>query len=501
MPKPTIGQLGWGQILNDLLDEKQPIATLDGAVAAKVTPGTATYDAVSTTIADRAERKTRLVVGASNSDYSTLTAALAAAVSGDEVFLRAGAYALPVTIPAGVRVLGSKAGVTLSGEFSTSVNAVTLGSGASLENVTLHNTHATGGSGTVPVGVSTNSSTDVAVRGCKFTGTWAQAILVYNGSNVSVTDCTFDATGQTGGSTPGDAINVYGADGVTVRGCLFKDLKQDAVYAGASAKNVTITGNIIRGCPEGIQVRVGCESVSIIGNSFDIKGVSGITSFGVIIQSGCFDCTVAGNSFRTTAGTGTPIAAVSIDTGCYRCVVDGNAISSGYAKGVVIQKTGAGSESFECVISNNSIESTSSYAIHVGANENRNIVVGNVITEGSDKAILFQGGNGVIGNNLVKQNAGFDGITVAGSYNSVTGNNVWNVLANAGILLSGSYNTATGNTCTTNNTYGINDTGDFNLIVGNNCDGNEHATTDIASSGANSKVGFNIGRYTAKGSA
>jgi hypothetical protein len=52
-----------------------------------------------------------------------------------------------------------------------------------------------------------------------------------------------------------------------------------------------------------------------------------------------------------------------------------------------------------------------------------------------------------------------------------------------------------------NQTYGIHETGNANVITGNNCGGNAHATADILSAGAASKVAYDIGRYTTKGAA
>lgn len=485
------------------------VPQIEAAAALGATNDTATASfvddsgsATSAALAGAYDRKTKLVVGSSKADYASLADALAVAVSGDELFLRAQTHTLPagVTVPAGVTIRASKVGATLEGSFNSAVTAVTLNAGASIRGVTLRNTHATG-SGGVSVAVSTNSGSDVSVRDCRFTGTWTQGVLAYFGSDVSVRDCTFDAMGQAGGSsTPGDGINIYGTDGALVRGCMFKNLRQDAVYVGASAKSVTVTGNTIRRCPEGVQVRVGCESVTITNNTFDIMGSSVVTSFGVILQTDSIDCVVSGNTFRTTAGTAAPAHAVSVDSRSHRAVITGNTIKGLFANGISIQTTGAaGSESLGCVIANNTLVSISTFSILVGANESGAVVSGNRVTGGGSKAILVKANRCSVVGNTVNGNAGFDGITIEGSFNAVTGNHVSDVGANAGILLTGTDNTVTGNTCHSNNTYGINDLGDRNVIVGNNCQGNDHATWDINSTGAASKVAYNVGRYTAKG--
>lgn len=473
------------------------------------------FDTRAATVADtqivaNADRKTRLIVGSTNSDHSTLSAALAAATAGTEIQLRPGTHTITGanTVPAGVRITSGAArglgsGVaSIEGSYGTTISALTMQAGSSIEGVHIKNTHATGGTSTVPVAVDIRGA-GVVVRDCTFSGPFAQAILGYQITDLRILDCTFDTIGRTTGSTPGDGINLYGVNGAIVSGCQFRDLKQNAIYVNASAKNVTITGNTVRGGPEGIQVRVGCSNVSIVGNVFDIKGASGVNSFGIIVQTQCVDTVIANNTFRTTAGTATPIAAITIDDRSHRTIIEGNSISgAGFAKGIVIATTGGGgTESLNCVIVGNVVDSSAGVGIEVGANENNVVVTSNRLINGSNKGLYVQATRATIVGNMVTGNSGFDGITVSGSFCSVSGNVVTHVGAGAGILISGTDNTVTGNMCTANNTYGIHETGNTNVITGNNCGGNSHATTDILSAGAASKVAYNIGRYTPKGAA
>jgi len=63
------------------------------------------------------------------------------------------------------------------------------------------------------------------------------------------------------------------------------------------------------------------------------------------------------------------------------------------------------------------------------------------------------------------------------------------------------YNTIVGNTCHNNGIYGIQewDSADYNVIVANNCMTNLNATLDISYTGSNSKVAWNLGRYSGQG--
>lgn len=482
-------------------------------VAAMVTGAGATQTALDSRvdgrIATNAERKTRLVVGATNSDYSTLTAALAAATAGTEIALRPGTYTISGanTVPAGVRISGVTPGLgtgaaVIQGSYNTTVSALTMQAGSSIEGVYIKNTHATGGTAVVPVAVDIRAA-GVVVRDCTFSGPWAQAILAYQSTDVRITDCTFEAIGLTTGSTPGDGINLYGVNGAVVSGCQFRDLKQNALYCNASSKNVTISNNTVRGGPEGMQVRVGCSNVTITGNVFDIKGSSTVYSVGVIIQTQCTDCVVSNNTFRTTTGTATPVAAILVDDRSHRTVISGNTISgSGFAKGIAIATTSsAGNESKGCIITGNTIDACAGFAVHVASAEDGAIVQGNRVFNGSNRGIVVAATRCAVVGNVVTSNTGPDGIGIDGAFCTVTGNVVTNVASGSGIKLTSTDGVATGNFCTGNAVHGIHETGNLNVITSNNVPGNTHASQDINSAGASSKVAYNIGRYTQKGAA
>jgi parallel beta-helix repeat protein len=511
-PGKVLGyQTGYGSTWQDPATDLglQTHAGLDSASANLVTtPSTTTRGALDGIYSTPLARKLTVHPTAGQANYTTLAAAAAAAVSGDEIFLKAATHTLgnnsSVTIPDGVTVRASKVGAVLTGVWDTTSTAIVLGNGCRVKGVTLTNTSPTGGTfgSSVPVAIGASGKTDVKIRDVKITGTFNQGVLFNGGSDLAVLDSLFDTIGLSTGSTPGDGINIYGSNGVRVRGCTFQNLAQDGVYVNASASDVSVTGNVFRNCGEGVQVRVSCVGVTITGNTFNIKATSGIPSFGVIVQTDCTDCVVSSNTFRTTAGTGTPTFAVSADTRSHRTTIADNTITGAFAKGVVVLTTGAGgTESVGCKVVGNSINGLSSFAIHVGASENYCVVKGNHLNGGSDRGINLQASYCTVSGNTVK-GAGYNAIEVGGNFNAVTGNTAnATVGGGVGFNITGTDNTVSSNTATTNAAQGINETGDRNIIVGNSVTGNLHATADISSTGASSKVDYNIGRYTQKGAA
>ncbi len=79
-----------------------------------------------------------IIVAAANGDYTTITAGLAAASSGDTVLVYPGLYAESVTIPDGVRLLGFPAAlqVRITGADTTSTR-VTFAGGGTLREITV----------------------------------------------------------------------------------------------------------------------------------------------------------------------------------------------------------------------------------------------------------------------------------------------------------------------------------------------------------------------------
>ena len=425
-------------------------------------------------------------------DTSALQSAFTAA-AGATVLIPPGTYKVTgsMTLPEDTTLRG--AGATLTGAFPSGGSGVLkLSDGTAVHDLTVVNTHGTGGNWAI----STNSASDVLISGCTIRGSWLIGLAIDYGSAVRVVGNLFDEVGMLNGSaTPGSACALHETESVTIVGNTFTDCLQDAVYV-AESQNVTVTGNTVRDQPEGVQVRVACNSVTVSNNSFTIKGSSVVSSFGVLVQTDAVDVVVSGNTFRTTAGTDDPAAGVRIDDESHRAVVTGNTFRGDFEYGVHVGTgAGGGTESIGCVISDNDFYDLSFRAIAVGAGENYAVVSNNRVTGGGDRAVTVAADYCVVSGNSVQGNVGNYGFTISGDFNSVTGNVANDVVNDSGFLISGTDNTITGNVATSNNTHGIHETGDRNLIVGNNCGGNDSAWGDIVwPGGTDTVIANNIGR-------
>lgn len=391
--------------------------------------------------------------------------------TGDEVLLTAGNYLITsaVTLKSNTLLLGEGVGSVLLTTVTTisGSNAGLLftsgGTDIAVTNLQVVQIGFTpSGSVTVQgtVGINTNLAVGSRIEGVKVTGPFQQGILVNRGNSTRIIGCHLEAIGDKSSSTlPGDAINIFKTAQCTIVGCTFLNCRQDAAYFGDSSESC-FTGNTVVGSPEGVQVRGSCNDVVVANNAFTIATSSPITSFGVIVQIDVtptpdtipHNCVVSDNSFDLASGSGAPDFAISVDTGgssvLTRTVVGDNNIAPGYDIGIY----------------NN-----------------------------TDRCTLT--------GNLVAGAVGAAGIQVLGNYCTITSNQASDMTTGAGIQVSGQNNSLTGNVCTGNSTYGIQETGNYNVIVGNNCPTNGNATTDLISGGANSKMAYNLGRYTAKGAA
>ena len=427
-------------------------------------------------------------------DTTALQAAFDAA-AGAVVVMPPGTYKVTgaLTMSEDTQLVGTGATLTCSlGSGGSGV--LKLADGVTVQGLALVNTHATGGNWAI----STNSASGLLVSDCVITGAWLIGLAVDYGSDVRVVGNRFEGIGMLNGSaTPGSACALHETENVTILGNTFTECLQDAVYV-AESKNVTVTGNTVLDQPEGVQVRVTCESVTVSDNTFTIKGSSVVQSFGVLVQTDAVDVVVSGNTFRTSAGTADPAAGVRIDNKSHRAVVSGNTFRGDFDYGVHLGTgAGGGTESIGCVISGNTFHDLSFRAIAVGAGENYAVIANNQITGGGDRAVTVAADFCTVTGNSVKNNVGNYGFTVSGDFNSITGNVANDVINSAGFLISGTDNSVSGNVATGNQTYGIEETGDRNVIVGNNCGSNDSVTADIVWPGGTSTViANNIGRVS-----
>jgi len=417
--------------------------------------------------------------------------------AGGTVLLPPGSYKLTsyISVPASTCLSGD--GATLTGAFpSGGSGAVRLGDHTKVRGLTVVNTHGAGGDW----GLTTNSSSDVVITECTIRGPWLVGLAMTDSSDIRITNNLFDSIGMVSGppspATPGEGIAMLRACDVTVSGNTFVDGLGCAVYI-ATSSNVTVVGNTVRDQPEGVKVRVTCEDVTITSNVFTIKGSSVVPSFGVLAQTDAVNTVVSGNTFRTVAGTAAPTAAVLIDNQSHRTTVMGNTVKGLFDYGVALATTaGGGTESVGCIISGNEFDSLATNAINVEADSLHTVISGNRINGGGigGAGIFAAADYCTIAGNSVLNAHGLYGMRLYGDHCAVTGNVVTGTENLSGFAIAGTDNAVTGNVATGNAVYGIDESGDRNLIVGNNCGDNTDATYDIVHVGASTVVDNNIGR-------
>lgn len=141
--------------------------------------------------------------------FLTITAALAAALSGDACWIFPGTYAESFTIPDGVAIMGLTAGaVTISKTVAVATDLVTMGENTRLENVKL----------------TLSSSSHVQLRGIVFPGTTSATAKVRT-IVLKVDNSTADIGGSsnvygihsTGTGTPGEEVQALRASTIEVK--------------------------------------------------------------------------------------------------------------------------------------------------------------------------------------------------------------------------------------------------------------------------------------------
>lgn len=366
-------------------------------------------------------------------------------------------------------------------------------------------------------GIYTNVSTDVLMEGLHLSGTFAQSILVYQGGRVRITGCNFDSIGLTSGSTPGDAINVFTATGVTIDGNTFNNCKQDACYFNATTTDCTFVSNTVIGSPEGVQVRSSCARITISGNSFNLTGSSVVNSFGIDVDTSCTDTVIADNTIFCQGATNIS-RAIQVQESCHRTIITGNTIT-GPQTNQAIYVHAASTGSLDCVIANNTVNGAGDYGIDVGSLDLRTVVVGNTVrgrtgntginvaaadcivanntvSGGGSHGIGVSGASAAITGNLCISNTG-NGIVMVGNDQTVVGNVcISNAGANGGIQVANcSGCTVTANRCTGNTGPGIQEfgTANSNLIANNSLAGNTGGALTIvgAATIARGNLGYN----------
>jgi len=203
-------------------------------------------------------------------------------------------YAQPVKAPTfGIKVCNNSAAI---GNYVSYISGVGSGSNPAIEAV------STGGTGHMRVQGNT-----IYVGGSA------------NRNGINVGDATHYATKVT-------------VDGNEVSGSTYND----GVYvAHASTARVTINGNILYGCKNGVVVGAGCNQVITNNNNITLNASNGVD--GIYYPTGADEGAIVGNVIRGHNSGDTGITCAADD-----CVIAGNAVVNFATKFNVTGNSGIG---------------------------------------------------------------------------------------------------------------------------------------------------------------
>lgn len=268
--------------------------------------------------------------------YRSLTTALAAATSGDELWIRAGTYvpgstvSSTFTVPDGVALYGGFAGTEtvrsqraddpgltiLSGEIGAATQTdnihriVTMPGSATLDTLTVTRAYWTNSVsyvGTAVYGYTTLSGKQVALRRCRITGNWAarsNAVFI-SSSTVVIDRCEFTdnrdvlstGDGATGGtvcigSAKGGQItrSVWAGNQVATTTTSAAALWLDLTAADVTVDNVVMVGN--NGFAYGIRLGAANHAVDLSACTVVSTAAAGADVVGVTTLRGCLLATV-----------------------------------------------------------------------------------------------------------------------------------------------------------------------------------------------------------------
>jgi hypothetical protein len=177
--------------------------------------------------------------------FLTITAALAAALSGDTVWISPGTYAESITIPSGVTVVGLSTGVTISQSVGVATDLVTMGTNSSLNNVTL----------------SLSSTSHVQLRGVVFPTTTA--------TNAQINNVTLTVNNSTAGAVGTSAV--YG---------VYSNGTGSAGESHTNVQSCSITVNSAgSGSKRGVLLDTNANTFRIRNSSITVTNAGGAGSF------------------------------------------------------------------------------------------------------------------------------------------------------------------------------------------------------------------------------
>lgn len=311
------------------------------------------------------------IVAASGGTHTTLGAALAAASSGETIFVKSGTYT-EITrsiTTTNLTIIGESAESTI---IDTSNVAYTLsGAGLKMFNVQWSNSAAT----------TTFSGNDQNFVGCVFKTSHTSTAYTFGGAQKTVTGCRFESTGTT-----------------TLRSWQLTGTYQ--TYAGNTFEVNGSSGNATIG-----SIHIDGASITFTGNQIYLTDAN--NDFDPLLSLGTNGnyYSITGNSIVQAGGTHYAIFARNVGSGL---VISGNTINIGAGAGIYID----GGTTDWLVTGNRvniSTTNASSYGVYIDAT--RGVFSSNYVTNGS----LSRIGVSVAG---TRDNININGNTI---YNFATG--------------------------------------------------------------------------------
>lgn len=231
-----------------------------------------------------------------NKPFLTIGAALAAALSGENVLVNAGTYNETLTIPANVSVTGSGAQAVILQRLNVVANTtlVTMGNNSRFENFTLNlssSTDVTLIGCEFPTGTSTNAKLRNSIWTVTSTATGANTILGVRSAGTSTNPSAFSAPNAIQRST----INVISSSTGVTRGILVSganrfSVRDIVVHARGTGTNIVGVETTNAGAV--------CEikTTTIAGATYDINQTAGSI---VLSSTDLINHNANGNSFTT----------------------------------------------------------------------------------------------------------------------------------------------------------------------------------------------------------
>jgi parallel beta-helix repeat protein len=343
---------------------------------------------------DRTVPATTLVVspgGIVSNSFSSIQAAVNAAVAGDTVQVNPGVYIEQVIIPTSLTLQGNGAGTIIVAPPGTLTTTLGFNSIVTISNaatVNINNMTIEGPNSTIDAGIYVAGGATANI-----TGTTVANI----NQGIGVLGVQTGVGVQVGSSS--DPVEVANA---TITNCTITDYQKSGIITGGLGTNVTITGTTVTGvgptsltAQNGVQISAGTtadmSNDTISGNEYN--GTSGgddptadAQAFGILNLND-------GGTFTGNTISGNDAGILSTNTGATATAISGNTLVNNRYEGILLQEGTA-------TVSNNTISDNNiGVAVTSFGGDTVNAVgtlVSNNITNNGNGGLSFAGGGIVL---------------------------------------------------------------------------------------------------------